>query len=338
MHRRMAILPASAPGKTRPRRLANSPASAPGEARPRRPRLRFAPSPNGYLHLGHALSALVVDDWAKALGGTFLLRIEDTDLSRRKPEFVNAIIQDVQWLGLSWEEPALTQSEHLPRYADTIDRLLAEGLAYPAPASRSQISRAVAAYEAEGRAWPRDPDGSPHYPFADRDKKAWKTERNQERDPSVQIGPAAERRSGSGPIRLDMKAALARLGPSPLTVETMADPTCDPVTETLDPSVWGDVLLRGRDRPATYHLAVVLDDAFQHITHVVRGRDIEPATALHRLLQNLLGLPAPIYHHHNLIMGEDGRKLSKSEGAKSIRALRESGLSPAQVISMARSG
>ncbi|MEM1285387.1 MAG: tRNA glutamyl-Q(34) synthetase GluQRS [Pseudomonadota bacterium] len=298
------------------------------------PKLRFAPSPNGYLHLGHALSALVVDDWAKALGGTFLLRIEDTDLSRRRWEFVHAIYEDLEWLGLSWEDPALMQSEHLSRYGDAIDELVSDGLAYPAPASRSEINRAVAKHEEEGKAWPRDPDGSPLYPFAERDKQAWAQGRNA----PVRDGPAAGRGSDSGPIRLDMDAALARIGPSPLTIQTMADPTSAPVKENLDPSVWGDVLLRGRDRPATYHLAVVLDDAFQGITHVVRGKDIEPATSLHRLLQELLDLPTPIYHHHQLIMGRDGRKLSKSEGAKSLRNLRRNGLSAAEVIKLARSG
>ncbi|MGD1886636.1 MAG: tRNA glutamyl-Q(34) synthetase GluQRS [Cohaesibacteraceae bacterium] len=302
------------------------------------PKLRFAPSPNGYLHLGHALSALVVDDWAKALRGTFLLRIEDTDLSRRRSEFVHAIYEDLEWLGLSWEEPVLMQSEHLSRYGDAIDQLVSDGLAYPAPASRSEINRAVAEHEASGKSWPRDPDGGPLYPFADRDKEAKRAERNHERNAPVRDGPAAGRGSDSGPSRLDMDAALARIGPSPLTVQTMADPTADPVTENLDPSVWGDVLLRGRDRPATYHLAVVLDDAFQGITHVVRGKDIEPATSLHRLLQELLGLPTPIYHHHHLIMGRDGRKLSKSEGAKSLRNLRRNGLSAAEAIDLARSG
>jgi glutamyl-Q tRNA(Asp) synthetase len=280
------------------------------------PVLRFAPSPNGYLHLGHALSALECQRWAQALGGRMLLRIEDTDLSRTRPQYVEAILDDLKWLGLTWEEPVRVQSEHLGSYEAALDALYDAGLAYPAPASRTQIARALDGLKAEGIAWGSDPDGSPYYPFGDRDR----AERPDTMPDNV-------------PIRLDMQAALEKLSVRKIAEKRIASPTSAPVTTMTDPSVWGDVLLRGRDRPATYHLAVVVDDADQGVTHVVRGLDLEPSTSVQRLLQELLGLTAPIYHHHRLILGEDGRKLSKSEGAKSLRSLRRAGLERDALIS-----
>ncbi|MEM6713089.1 MAG: tRNA glutamyl-Q(34) synthetase GluQRS [Pseudomonadota bacterium] len=276
--------------------------------------LRFAPSPNGYLHLGHALSALICQQWADALGGHLLLRIEDTDLSRARPNFVDAIHEDLAWLGIRFDGPTRVQSQHLGLYDEALRSLYQRGFAYPAPASRKEMADAVTAYETDGRSWPRDPDGSPHYPFRDRDLAA-----RPERMPDEQ------------PIRLNMEAACKARSRTKLTVQTMETPHADPVAQPLDPSLWGDVLLRGRDRPATYHLAVVVDDAAQRVTHVVRGKDLEAATSLHRLLQELMDLPAPIYHHHHLVMGEDGRKLSKSEGAKSLRVMREAGETPADI-------
>jgi glutamyl-Q tRNA(Asp) synthetase len=271
--------------------------------------LRFAPSPNGYLHLGHALSALECKRWADSLGGRLLLRIEDTDTSRARPQFLEAILDDLAWLGLTWEEPVRVQSQHLVDYDAALRTLYDAGLAYPAPATRTQIKRAIESIKAEGLDWAVDPDGSPHYPFADSDKAARPNTLPEE-----------------GPVRLDMQAALKHLAVTRLTEKRLESPAGAPVSTITDPSAWGDVLLRGRDRPATYHLAVVVDDALQSITHVVRGQDLEASTSLHRLLQDLLGLPAPIYHHHRLVLGEDGRKLSKSEGAKSLRSLRRAGV------------
>lgn len=271
--------------------------------------MRFAPSPNGYLHLGHALSALECQRWADALGGRMLLRIEDTDMSRARPHYVEAIFDDLAWLGLSWEEPVRVQSEHLETYEKALRQLYDQGLAYPAPASRTQIARALDGLKTEGIAWHSDPDGSPHYPFGDRDQ-----------------GERPDMMPDNVPIRLDMAAALKKLGISKVSEKRLDTPTSAPVTTMTDPSVWGDILLRGRDRPATYHLAVVVDDADQSVTHVVRGLDLEPSTSVQRLLQELLGLPAPIYHHHRLVLGQDGRKLSKSEGAKSLRSLRRTGI------------
>lgn len=279
------------------------------------PVLRFAPSPNGYLHLGHALSALIVWRWTKALNGRFLLRIEDTDLGRSRPQFVDAIYEDLTWLGITWEEPVRIQSEHLTDYEQAITTLWDLGLLYPAPASRTEIRKAVAALDAKEAAWPRDPDGSPFYPFSDRDKA--------QTPDSIPPGE---------PLRLDVPAALAQIGSDTLTASILADPSAELEHVSLDPARWGDPLIRGRDRPVTYHLAVVLDDALQGVTHVVRGQDIEVATSLHRLLQDVLGLPAPVYHHHRLIMGEDGRKLSKSEGAKSLRELRRNGVSRDELL------
>lgn len=316
---------ASAPVSDRP----HPETSAPVSDRPHQPVLRFAPSPNGYLHLGHALSALIVWQWAKALGGRFLLRIEDTDISRSKPHFVDAIYEDLAWLGINWEEPVRVQSEHLPDYQHAIERLWQRGLLYPAPASRTEIKQAVKGLDEAQIPWPRDPDGSPFYPFSDRDK-----------------AQTPETIPNDAPLRLDVGAALAELSnPSTetksletkgleakilkaatLEAEILDNPSAKPQSIILDPTLWGDPLMRGRDRPVTYHLAVVIDDALQGITHVVRGQDIEAATSIHRLLQSVLGLPAPLYHHHRLILGEDGHKLSKSEGAKSLRSLRKTGM------------
>lgn len=260
--------------------------------------------------MGHALSALIVWQWTKTLGGRFLLRIEDTDISRSKPHFVDAIYEDLTWLGISWEEPVRVQSDHLQDYHHTIEQLWQRGLLYPAPASRTEIKQAVQKLDEAETLWPRDPDGSPFYPFKDRDRAQ-----------TPDFLPADQ------PLRLDLAATLADLGAQSVDAAVLAHPSGKPQTVTLDPKLWGDPLIRGRDRPVTYHLAVVLDDALQGVTHVVRGQDIEAATSLHRLLQDVLGLPAPLYHHHRLILGEDGRKLSKSEGSKSLRSLRKAGFS-----------
>lgn len=300
----------AAPRNARPLQALTS-GFAPRNARPLQPTLRFAPSPNGYLHLGHALSALIVEGWAKALDGAFLLRIEDTDLTRRRDPFVDAIYEDLAWLGISWQTPVRMQSEHLGDYQKALQTLWDRGLVYPARASRRQIKQAA---EQAGALWPRDPDGGPHYPFKIQD-----------------LAAKPDTLPKEGALRLDMQAALAACNPAALTLETLASPTATPSSLAVDPNVWGDVLLRGTDRPVTYHLAVVVDDALQGITHVVRGQDMEASTSIHRLLQALLNLPTPFYHHHRLVLGEDGRKLSKSEGAKSLRALREAGMTPKDV-------
>ncbi len=279
------------------------------------PVFRFAPSPNGYLHLGHALSALLNDEMAKAAGGRLLLRIEDIDITRCRPEYEQAIHDDLAWLGIAYERPVRRQSEHTEDYRAALDRLKAIGLVYPAFMSRGEVKRYVADHEAAGRDWPRDPDGAPLYPPIDK--------------ASPQAEAAARIAAGDQHVwRLDMAKALAEAGETPSFVET--GPACAG-TLALDPALWGDVMLWRWDAPSSYHLSVVVDDALQGVTHVVRGLDLFAATPVHRLLQNLLGLPAPVYHHHRLILGTDGRKLSKSQGDTALAALRAAGVSPLDI-------
>lgn len=274
------------------------------------PVFRFAPSPNGYLHLGHALSALLNADMAAAAGGRLLLRIEDIDETRCRPEYEAAIYEDLAWLGIAWERPVCRQSEHYDAYRAAVARLEAQGLVYPSFESRAEIVALVAARAALAP-WPRDPDGAPLYPG---DAKAM---------------PAAERkrRMDAGEpyaLRLDMPAAMARTGKLTWT-ET------DQGLVVADPAAWGDVILARKDTPTSYHLAVVVDDAAQGVTDVVRGRDLFHATSVHRLLQALLELPAPRYRHHRLILYADGNKLSKSTSATGLRELRAQGVTPADI-------
>jgi glutamyl-Q tRNA(Asp) synthetase len=278
------------------------------------PVFRFAPSPNGYLHLGHALSVLLNADMARAAGGRLLLRIEDIDEARCRPEFETAIYEDLAWLGVSWEQPVRRQSDHHAGYRAALGKLDAMGLIYPAFESRSDITRWVEQREAaSGEAWPRDPDGGLRYP---------------ELSKSL---PAAERRrliEAGAPyaLRLDMTAALARTGP--LQWDESGE------TVAADPTPWGDIILARKDTPNSYHLAVVVDDAAQGVTDVVRGRDLFASTAAHRVLQTLLGLPPPRYHHHRLILDAQGRKLSKSTAATGVRELRAQGVTPAAIRSL----
>jgi glutamyl-Q tRNA(Asp) synthetase len=273
------------------------------------PVFRFAPSPNGYLHLGHALSALIDFEMARSVGGRFLLRIEDIDATRCRPEYEAAIYEDLAWLGIEWEEPVRRQSEHLDDYRDGIARLWRMGLVYPSFESRGEIAMLIAEREAHD-GWPRDPDGAPIYPGT-----------------SKHI-PTAERarRMASEPyaLRLDMDAAVAR-APSLQWEETGTGPNGESGSITGAPGDWGDVVLARRETPTSYHLSVVIDDAVQGVTHVVRGQDLFWATSVHRLLQSLLDLPAPLYHHHRLVLDRDGRKLSKSTRATSLRELRAQG-------------
>ena len=276
------------------------------------PVFRFAPSPTGALHLGHALSALTDFDRAQAAGGRFLLRIEDTDPTRCRPEHEAAILDDLAWLGLSWEEPVRRQSEHIADYRAAIDRLAAMGLVYPAFMSRGEVEAATA-----GGQWPRDPDGAPLYPPADR-----------KRDPAE--ARALIDAGTPHALRLDMDKAAEAAGPLAWQEGGFAS---DRTVEAA-PRAFGDVLLVGRDRPASYHIAVVVDDALQGITHVVRGRDLYAATSVHVLLQRLLGLPAPRYHHHRLITDAAGRKLSKSDRDMALATLRAAGRTPDDIRRM----
>ena len=280
---------------------------------------RFAPSPNGYLHLGHAYSALLNHDMARAAGGRLLLRIEDIDTERCRPEYEAAIYEDLRWLGISWQEPARRQSEHFDDYAAALDKLEAQGLVYPSFESRSEISALVAERDRHGR-WPRDPDGVPIYPGRARKMAA------AERD---------RRRSAGEPyaMRLAMDAAVARAGAITWS-ETGLGPHGQSGVVALAPQLWGDVVLARKDAPASYHLAVAVDDALQGVSDVVRGQDLFWSTSIHRVLQALLGLPEPTYHHHRLILDADGRKLSKSTQATSLRELRARGATAADIRRM----
>jgi len=283
------------------------------------PVFRFAPSPNGYLHLGHAFSALLNADMARAAGGKLLLRIEDIDTARCKPEFEAAIYEDLAWLGLSWEQPVRRQSEHLDEYRAALAQLEARQLTFPSFESRTEIARLVAERESHAR-WPRDPDGTPIYPGAAR----MMTE--NERTARIARGdPYA--------VRLDLARALEWTGQLRWS-ETGAGPAGERGEIGADPEAWGDVVLARKELPTSYHLSVVVDDALQSVTHVVRGSDLFWSTSVHRLLQALLGLPAPTYHHHRLILDEDGKKLSKSTHATALRELRAQGLTPANIRRM----
>ncbi|MEC9463200.1 MAG: tRNA glutamyl-Q(34) synthetase GluQRS [Pseudomonadota bacterium] len=282
------------------------------------PVFRFAPSPNGRLHLGHAFSALLNADMARKQGGRLLLRIEDIDLTRCTPELEQAVIEDLTWLGTPFERPVRRQSEHFALYREALDRLKVMGLVYPAFLTRGEVKARVSAFEREGGLWPRDPDGAPLYPTEERE--LWEGEREEKL-------VTTDRHAW----RLDMEKALSLVA-KPLTWQETGDGPRGEIE--ADPAAWGDVVLWRSDAPSSYHLAVTVDDAAQGVTHVVRGLDLFYATAVHRLLQELLGLTAPVYHHHRLIPGPDGRKLSKSLGDTALSALRAEGKTPSDIRAM----
>jgi glutamyl-Q tRNA(Asp) synthetase len=277
-----------------------------------RPVLRFAPSPNGRLHLGHAFSALFTARAALALGGTFLLRIEDIDPVRSRQEFIEGIFEDMAWLGLDWPGPVLRQSARMPVYKAAAEALDSRGLLYPCFCSRRGIAAA-----AEGA----DPDGAPLYPGTCR----------------ALCRDQAEDRIAKGELaqwRLKMDRALSETGPLDIA-EAPASVTGALWNETsrrrANPARWGDPVLIRKDVPASYHLSVVLDDAAQGVTHVTRGMDLYAATDLHVLLQGLLALPSPFYCHHRLLRGAEGQKLAKSKGSVSVKSIRENGTAAAEV-------
>jgi glutamyl-Q tRNA(Asp) synthetase len=326
------------------------------------PVFRFAPSPNGRLHLGHALSALTNERMAQRFGGRLLLRIEDIDPLRCRPEFEQAIHDDLAWLGIAFDGAPRRQSEHFADYASALGRLQARGLVYPCFCSRSEVKRATAARRAEaGGNWPVDPDNAPLYPGTCR---------------ALAPDEAARRAATGAPhvLRLDMTAAFlpppacggegrgggespGRTLTTPSSYILHAPPIPNPSPPqaggrgraqsglvysvfdvdgrtsfvTADPARWGDVVLARKDTPTSYHLSVVIDDALQGVSHVVRGRDLDAATDIHVVLQRLLGLATPLYHFHPLLLDEGGDKLAKSRGSEGLADLRERGVSAGEI-------
>jgi glutamyl-Q tRNA(Asp) synthetase len=280
---------------------------------PASPTLRFAPSPNGSLHLGHALSALTGFEMARRLGGRFLVRIEDIDVARCREEHVTAILEDLAWLGIAWEEPILHQSQRFAVYAQAAELLEAAGLLYPCFATRADIAAAPLAGV--------DPEGAPIYPGL---------HKNLGR---AEIGVRLARGERFA-LRLHMDRALdvarRNLGGAPVTFTELDEHGAPHVIEA-HPERWGDTVILRKDVPASYHLAVVVDDAAQGVTHVVRGQDLYAATDLQRLLQVILGLPEPVYHHHRLVTDAQGRKLSKSARDTALAFLREGGVPPQDI-------
>ncbi len=271
---------------------------------------RFAPSPTGPLHLGHAFSAIQAHDRARQEGGTFLLRIEDIDGSRSRPEHVRGIFDDLAWLGLSWDGPVVRQSERLDAYATALDRLREMDLLYPCFCTRADIAASLSAPHGAGGAI---------YPGTCRGLDAALRSARMASEPHA--------------WRIDMARAIAAAGGDELL---WRDELAGPVV--ADPLASGDVVLARKDAPASYHLAVTVDDAAQGMTHVVRGRDLLEATHVHRLLQALLGLPVPVYRHHALLTDAAGNRLAKRNGAPTLASLRLDGVDGRRLAEQLRSG
>jgi len=277
---------------------------------------RFAPSPTGYLHLGHALSAIVNYKLAQRFSGRFLVRIEDIDSGRIRESFVSAILEDLAWLGLDWEEPVWRQSQRFATYNDYCERLSAMGVLYPCFATRTQIVEA-----ARRASSPLDPDGAPVYPGLCR---------------GLSKADIDKRRKASIPyaLRLDMAKALLiakkKQASTDITITHFSANGAQTKTKS-DPARWGDIVIARKDNGTSYHLASVIDDAAQEVTHVCRGKDLEASTDIHRLLQILLDLPPPFYHHHELLCDNNGRKLSKSAHDTALHELRKDGWTPNRI-------
>jgi glutamyl-Q tRNA(Asp) synthetase len=272
---------------------------------------RFAPSPTGYLHLGHVRSALEGRRAAREAGGRFLLRIEDIDHTRCSPEYEAAIVEDLAWLGLDWDGPIRRQSEHFADYRAALERLDAEGLLYPCFCTRREIQAEIA--RAGGA-----PQGELGAPYPGTCRRLGAAERK-------------ERRRGAPDyaLRLDVATALSRTGPLHW---------CEDRTRVAaDLMALGDVVLARRELPTSYHLAVTVDDALQGVTLVTRGADLFAATHIHRLLQAVLGLPTPRYRHHPVLTDASGRRLAKRDRAMTVRAMRELGMNPAEILAAAQS-
>jgi glutamyl-Q tRNA(Asp) synthetase len=272
---------------------------------------RFAPSPTGPLHLGHACSAILAHDMARAAGGQFLIRMEDIDRQRSRPEWALAALEDLAWLGLTWDGPVVSQVTRLPAYRAALDQLQAMGLLFGCTCTRGDIRAALAAPQEGVAQVIEGPDG-PVYPGTCRGR------------------PVTE----GAAIRLDLTRAVNGRGDMAFTETGPAQPGL----HQLDPAKMlasvGDVVLARRDMGTSYHLSVVVDDAFQGVTHVTRGEDLFEATQIHVLLQQLLGLPTPVYHHHRLIRDDQGKRLAKRDDARAIATYRAEGATPADIRRM----
>lgn len=278
---------------------------------PSQPIFRFAPSPNGYLHLGHAFSALFTAHWAHRMQGRFQLRIEDIDTTRARPEYIDAIFEDLAWLGLAWPEPVRRQSEHFPAYAAAARKLEKLGLLYPCFCTRREV-----ADKASGT----DPEGAPLYAGTCKHLT------------SDQI---AQKLALGLPVQYRLNVGRARQLTGMLTFSVSGPTPADrPQIRYARLERWSDVVLVRKDTPTSYHLSVVVDDAAEHITHVTRGRDLEAATDIHVVLQFLLGFKTPQYTFHRLIADETGQKLAKSKGSTTLRDLRQRGVTPDQIGQM----
>lgn len=274
---------------------------------------RFAPSPSGALHLGHAYAALYAHELARARGGRFLVRLEDIDVGRCRREYEAALFEDLAWLGLRWETPVRRQSEHLDDYAVALSTLQHRGVLYPCFCTRREIADEIA----RSPSAPHGPEGA-LYPGICRDL-------------SPEIAAERRARGDAFAVRLDVGKAVAQLG-APLTfVEHIAGPAGEHGEVLATPEVLGDVVLARKDIATSYHLAVTVDDALQEVTDVTRGQDLFHATHIHRLLQALLDLPVPAYHHHALVRDEAGRRLATRDKAHALAALRASGVTPDEV-------
>lgn len=278
-------------------------------------KFRFAPTPNGELHLGHAYSALLNLKFARAVNARMLLRIEDIDRVRCTPELERNMLEDLEWIGFEWDEEPRRQSEHYDDYRAALEKLKEHKLVYPAFLTRGEIRKKVAEFEAGGQTWPRDPDGSPLYPGEERSYDRCKQK-------------TAITRNAAYSLRLDNAKASGRV-PGPLTWDETGGGSCKRIA--AKPEIWGDVVLARKDTPTSYHLSCVVDDAIQGISHIVRGLDLYEATSVHRLLQTLLDLPQPEYFHHKLVVDIDGKKLSKSNKDTSLRQLRNAGYSASDI-------
>jgi glutamyl-Q tRNA(Asp) synthetase len=298
-------------------------------------RTRFAPSPTGPLHLGHAYSALLAYDMALVHGGAFLLRIEDIDQSRARPEWEAQIYDDLSWLGLSWETPVVRQSDRLDSYRVALDKLWLRGLIYPCSCSRADIKAALSApqegvpqHGPDGLIYPGTCNTMPmERTFPElHDRPADMTQRL---DMGMAVGLAGFQNRIEGPNTRAAYLGFDETGSGPNGETGLVEFDEESLTKAA-----GDVVLARRDMGTSYHLSVVLDDAAQGITHVVRGADLFEATAIHVLLQKLLDLPTPTYHHHELIRDENGKRLAKRDDARAISKFREDGYSPADIRKM----